>query len=131
MCIILSPYTTVALAFSLSMSTAVHIFTLHACARGKAIPSVHRLSVCLSSAKKSSNILQADTSSTYKCHKLCKQSYLNIHVPHNTEHVAILCTLTSYYPCSAPGHPSWDTVYWIIYRLHTRSLLASRLASCQ
>ena len=43
-----------------------HFVTPRACARGKAIPSVRRLSVslsvCLSSAKK---ILQADTSSTY------------------------------------------------------------------
>ena len=51
------------------------VITPSACARGKAIPSVHRLSVvflsvcrlsvCLSSAKTFSNILQADTSSTY------------------------------------------------------------------
>ena len=48
------------------------------------------------------------------CHKLCKQSYLNIRVPHNTEHVAILCTFRCFLLSGAAGRPSWDTVYWII-----------------
>jgi len=49
--------------------SGIAIITPCACARGKVIPSVRRLSVCLSvclsSAKNFLNILQADTSSTY------------------------------------------------------------------
>jgi len=69
--------------------------------------SIVFLSVCLSSARNFSNILQADNSSTYNCHKLCKQSYLNVRVPHNTyEHIAILCTFRSFLLSSAAGRPS-------------------------
>jgi len=82
------------------------IITLRACARGKAIPSVHRLSVCLSAKK----FFKYPTSRYFfnlqSCHKLCNQSYRNVRVPHNTEHIAILCTFRSFLLSGAAGRPS-------------------------
>jgi len=66
--------------------------------------SVCCLSVCCLSARKFSNILlQADTSSTYN-HVISFANSPNAGVPHNTEHVAIICTFRSYYAVQLVVH---------------------------